>query len=207
MRPDQIEAESFRIILQELGEHHFSSQELPIIQRIIRATGDFEYARLLAFSPTAITEGVRALRAGCRVLTDVQMTAVGISQPFLQRFFGSVHCAIAESETAMLAQTEGITRAAAAIRRMSAELSGAVVALGNAPTALFEVLRLAQDEGLQPALVVGVPVGFVNAAESKAALQASNPPYITVCGRKGGSTVAAAIVNALLRLAVEEVNA
>lgn len=202
MRPDEIEGESFRIILQELGEHSFTSQELPIVQRVIHATADFDYARLLAFSPTAITEGIRALQAGCRVLTDVQMTAVGISQPYLRRFSASVHCAIADPETVALAKTEGITRAAAAIRRMSAELPGAVVALGNAPTALFELLHLA-EAGLHPALVVGVPVGFVNAAESKAALQASDLPYITVRGRKGGSTVAAAIVNALLRLAAE----
>lgn len=206
MRPDEIEGESFRIIMQELGPHSISARELPIIQRVIHATADFEYAGLLAFSPTAIADGIQALRSGCRILTDVQMTAVGISQPYLQRFGGSVRCAVSEPETAALAQAEGITRSAAAIRRLAGDLPGAVVALGNAPTALFEVLRLAQT-GCRPALVVGVPVGFVNAAESKAALQESDLPYITVQGRKGGSTVAAAIVNALLRLAAEETNA
>ncbi len=206
MRPDEIEGESFRIILQELGPHAFSARELPIVQRVIHATADFEYARLLAFSSTAIADGIRALRSGCRVLTDVQMTAVGISQPYLQRFGGSVRCAVAEPETVAMAQAEGITRSAAAIRRLAGDLPGAVVALGNAPTALFEVLRLTQA-GCRPAMVVGVPVGFVNAAESKAALQESDLPYITVQGRKGGSTVAAAIVNALLRLAAEETNA
>jgi precorrin-8X/cobalt-precorrin-8 methylmutase len=206
MRPDEIETESFRIILRELGEQHFLARELPIVQRVIHATADFEYARLLAFSPTAIEDGIRALRSGCTVLTDVQMTAVGISQAYLQRFSGSVRCAVAEPKTAALAQAEGITRSAAAIRRLSAELPGAVAALGNAPTALFEMQRLAQ-EGLRPALVIGVPVGFVNAAESKTALQESGLPYITVRGRKGGSTVAAAIVNALLRLAAEDADA
>lgn len=203
MRPDEIETESFRIILQELGAHSFSPHELPIVQRVIHATADFEYACLLVFSPTAIVAGIQALRSGCRVLTDVQMTAVGISQAYLQRFSGSVRCAIREPETTSLAHEEEITRSAAAIRRMAADLPGAIVALGNAPTALFELLRLAQEEGLRPALVVGVPVGFVNAAESKAALQQSDLSYITVQGRKGGSTVAAAIVNALLRLAAE----
>ncbi|MFZ5911317.1 MAG: precorrin-8X methylmutase [Chloroflexota bacterium] len=203
MRPEEIEPESFRIILQELGAHSFSAQELPIVQRVIHATADFEYARLLAFSPTAIQDGIRALRGGCRVLTDVQMTAVGVSPVYLERFACSVRCAIREPETLSLAREEEITRSTAAIRRMSADLPGAIVALGNAPTALFEVLRLWQEEGLKPALVVGVPVGFVNAAESKAALQESDLSYITVQGRKGGSTVAAAIVNALLRLAAE----
>jgi precorrin-8X/cobalt-precorrin-8 methylmutase len=140
-------------------------------------------------------------------LTDVQMTAVGISQVNLSQFSASVRCAIQEAETTLLAQSLGVTRSTAAIRRMSADLDGAIVAIGNAPTALFELLRLAKDEGLKPALVVGVPVGFVNAAESKAALQESGLPYITVRGRKGGSTVAAAIVNALLKLALVQSNA
>lgn len=206
MRPDEIEGESFRIILNELGRHNFSRQELPIVQRVIHATADFEYAQLLAFSATAIEDGIRALRSGCLVLTDVQMTAVGISQPYLQRFSGSVRCAVADPETTALAKEAGITRSAAAIRRLANDLPGSIVTLGNAPTALFEVLRLA-EAGHRPALVVGVPVGFVNAAESKAALQESDLSYITVPGRKGGSTVAAAIVNALLRLAAEETNA
>jgi|YNPBryBLVA2012_1023415.scaffolds.fasta_scaffold00939_6 precorrin-8X/cobalt-precorrin-8 methylmutase len=204
MRPDQIETESFRIILQELGAHSFSSQELPIVQRVIHATADFEYAQLLAFSPTAIQDGIRALRGGCRVLTDVQMAAVGISLVYLERFSCSVRCAIREPETLSLAHAEGVTRSTAAIRRMAGDIPGAIVAIGNAPTALFEALRLWKEEGLRPALVVGVPVGFVNAAESKAALQQSDLPHITVRGRKGGSTVAAAILNALLRLAAEE---
>jgi len=203
MKPDEIEPESFRIILEELGAHSFSAQELPIVQRVIHASADFEYARLLAFSPSAIADGIQALRSGCRVLTDVQMTAAGISQAHLQRFSGSVRCAIQEPETTALAQSQGITRSSAAMRRMSAHFSGAVVVIGNAPTALFELLRLVENEGLKPALVIGVPVGFVNAAESKAALQNSDIPYITVRGRKGGSTIAAAIVNALLRLAAE----
>ncbi|MFZ5820860.1 MAG: precorrin-8X methylmutase [Chloroflexota bacterium] len=204
MRPEEIEPESFRIILQELGAHSFSPQELPIVQRVIHATADFEYARLLAFSPTAIQDGIRALRSGCRVLTDVQMTAVGVSPVYLERFSCSVRCAIREPETLALVYEEGITRSMAAIRRMAGDIPSAIVALGNAPTALFELLRLAQSDGLKPALVVGAPVGFVNAAESKAALQESSLPYITVRGRKGGSTVAAAILNALLRLAEEK---
>jgi len=203
MRPEEIEPESFRIILDELGEHSFSPQELPIVQRVIHATADFEYARLLAFSSTAIENGIQALCSGCKVLTDVKMAAVGISRVHLDRVSSSVRCVIQEAETTSLAHSLGITRSTAAIRRMSEDLNGAIIAIGNAPTALFELLRLAKDENLKPALVIGVPVGFVNAAESKQALQESELPYITVCGRKGGSTVAAAIVNALLRLTLE----
>ncbi len=207
MKPEEIEPESFRIILEELGAHSFSAQELPIVQRVIHASADFEYAQLIAFSPTAIADGIRALRSGCKVLTDVQMAASGISQAHLRRFSGSVRCAIQEEETTSLAHAEGITRSTAAIRRMSADLNGAVVAIGNAPTALFELLRLVNEEGVRPALVVGVPVGFVNAAESKEALLQSGLSFITVRGRKGGSTIAASIVNALLRLAAESSNA
>lgn len=206
MRPEEIETESFRIILDELGAHSFSEQELPIVQRVIHATGDFEYASLLAFSPTAISDGIRALKSGCPIITDVQMTAVGISVPFVKQFSGSVHCAVAEPETAAYAKEHTMTRSAAAIRRLSGMMSGSIVALGNAPTALFEVLRLAEGNIL-PALIIGVPVGFVNAAESKAALTESKLPFITVRGRKGGSTVAVAIVNALLRLAAKDLHA
>ncbi|OPZ63839.1 MAG: Precorrin-8X methylmutase [bacterium ADurb.Bin478] len=154
----------------------------------------------------AISNGINAIRSGCRILTDVQMTAVGISQPYLQRFSCSVRCAVAEPETALLARQAGITRSAAAIRRMAGDLKNSIVALGNAPTALFEVLSQVQ-KGYPPALVVGVPVGFVNAAESKAALSESDLSYITVRGRKGGSTVAVAIMNALLRLTTTEAHA
>jgi len=207
VRPDEIEAESFRIILAELGPHRFTPRELPIVQRVIHATADFEFATTLVFSPSAIADGIAALRSGCPVLTDVGMVAAGISRVHLARLGGSVRCAVHEPETLALAHAEGITRSSAAIRRMAGDLPGAIVAIGNAPTALFEVLRLAAEEGLRPALVVGTPVGFVNAAESKAALAASDLPHITVRGRKGGSPVAAAIVNALMRLAPDVADA
>jgi len=201
MKPEEIEQESFRIILEEMGGHSFSTAELPIVQRVIHATADFEYARLLQFSPHAIESGVQALRAGCMVISDVQMIAAGISKPRLAKFGGEVRCLVSDPKVSTIARQTGKTRSETAMRQFGELLSGAVVAIGNAPTALFEVLRLCEEEGIQPALVVGVPVGFVNAVESKQALALSSLNFITTTGRKGGSTVTVAILNALLRLA------
>lgn len=206
MKPDEIEHESFRIILEELGPDAPAWPRLPIVQRVIHATADFEFARTLAFSPSALDDALTALRAGAPVVTDVTMVASGISRGHAGLLGCPVRCAVHDPETAALATAEGITRSAAALRRLSTELPGAVVAIGNAPTAIREVLRLA-GEGVRPAVVIGVPVGFVDAAESKDDLATSDLPFITSRGRKGGSTVAAAIVNALLRLAMEPARA
>lgn len=201
MKPGEIEQESFRIILEEMGTHSFSLAELAVVKRVIHATADFEYARLLHFSPGSIESGIRALQGGCRVVSDVQMVAAGISRPRLAQFGCQVHCLVDDQEVAEIAQQTGKTRSEIAIQQLGERLSGAVVAIGNAPTALFEVLRLFETRGYRPALVVGVPVGFVNAAESKQALSNTGLQFITTRGRKGGSTVAVAILNALLRLA------
>ena len=206
MRPDLIEGESFRIILEELGPAAPPWPRLPIVQRVIHATADVEFAERLAFSPTAIDDAVAALRAGRPVITDVTMVACGVSRGHAAGLGSQVRCAVHEPETLALARELGITRSAAAVRRLAPELPGAVVAIGNAPTALREVVRLA-SEGVRPAVVVGVPVGFVDAAESKAALAGTDLAWITCAGRKGGSTVAAAIVNALLRLATDPARA
>ncbi len=206
MRPDEIEGESFRIILGELGADAPSGPRLPIVQRVIHATADFDFAQHLVFSPTAIEDAVAALRAGHPVVTDVTMSASGMSRRHLATLGSRVVCGVHEPETAALARADGITRSSAAIRRLAPDLDGSVVAIGNAPTALREVLRLAAN-GVRPAVVVGVPVGFVDAAESKDALAATDLAWITCLGRKGGSTVAAAIVNALLRLATESTGA
>lgn len=208
MLPHEIERESFRIIQAELGPHTFSEAELAIVVRTIHATGDFDFARILHFHPQAIASGMAALRRGVTVITDVAMVQVGIAADLLARLGGRTICDIRTPEVYALAQAEGMTRSAAAMRRNAAHIHGGIVAIGNAPTALLEVLRLVREEGIQPALIVGVPVGFINAAESKAKLTqladgqtGGNVPYITTLGRKGGSTVAVAIINALLRLA------
>ncbi|MCE1252253.1 MAG: precorrin-8X methylmutase [Anaerolineae bacterium] len=201
MKPEEIEKESFRIILEELGPQTFSAAELAIVQRVIHATADFEYARLLQFSAEAITAGLNALRGGCPVICDVQMIAAGVNRQRLAAWGCQVYCAVNDPQVTDLAGLNGQTRSEVAMRLFGEKLNGALVAIGNAPTALLEVLRLNRAARILPALVVGVPVGFVNAAESKQALSRTELNFIVSTGRKGGSTVAVAILNALLRLA------
>jgi precorrin-8X/cobalt-precorrin-8 methylmutase len=201
MKPEEIEQESFRIILQELGPHTFSAAELAIVQRVIHATADFDFARSLRFSQHAIEQGIAALRSGCHLVSDVQMIVAGVNRLRLERFGCTLHCLVHAPEVIDAARQSGKTRSEVAMQQFGKLLDGAVVAIGNAPTALFEVLRLFQEEHVQPALVIGAPVGFVNALESKQALTQTSINFITALGRKGGSTVAVAILNALLRLA------
>lgn len=201
MKPEEIEKESFRIILNEMGPHSFSERELPIVQRVIHATVDFEYRELIRFSPNAIDAAIRAIRSGCRVYSDVRMIEAGISRPLMESFGCVSGCYVNDANVAETAKRDGKTRSETAMRLIGADLENAAVLIGNAPTALFEVLRLYAEERIRPAFVVGVPVGFVNAAESKLALTESGLDFISVSGRKGGSTVAVAIFNALLRLA------
>lgn len=210
MLPHEIEHESFRIIQCELGKHGFTEAELAIVTRVIHATGDFEFSRIMRIHPAAISSGVTALRGGATVVADVTMVQAGISAELLRRLGGRAVCDIRAAEVTAEARAKGETRSTVALRRNAPQLHGGIVAIGNAPTALLEVLRLVREEGIRPALIVGVPVGFVNAAESKAALAGLasenadwDPPYITALGRKGGSPVAAAVINALLRLALE----
>jgi precorrin-8X/cobalt-precorrin-8 methylmutase len=205
--PAAIAADSFAIIRAELraAGYQFDPSLAAMIERIIHSTADFEFAAITQTSPGAIEAGVRVLRSGSPVVTDVQMVRIGISAPRLAALGGEVHCFVADDLTRQRAQTSQYTRSAAGIR-LAAErglLEGSIVAIGNAPTALYEVLRCL-DEGIRPALVIGVPVGFVSTVESKEALrQVNTVPWIVTTGRKGGSTVGVAIVNALLRLAAD----
>jgi len=192
-----IEKESFRIIEEELREIRFTSRELPVVKRVIHATADFDFKDILRFSPNAIDAGIWAIRNGCNIITDVRMVETGIMRYRLKPFNASVHCFSSDADVIKRAAFENITRTAASMRKAAQYLEGSIVAVGNAPTALMELLRILNEKNIRPALVIGVPVGFVGAAESKDALMASNYEYIATCGRKGGSTVAAAIVNAL----------
>lgn len=204
VKPERIEAESFRIIEAEIGEHGFDPATWAVVRRVIHASGDFSFAENLRCGNGAIVAGLNAIRAGRNILTDVNMTATGISKNLLAQWGGRVLCGVADPEVAARARAEGRTRSEVAIRELLPENIG-IVAIGNAPTALLRVMELLGE--LPPErrldLVIGVPVGFVNAAESKELLAQQDYPFITCLGRKGGSPVAAAIVNALLRLAAE----
>jgi len=202
LNPEAIEAESFRIIEAELGPHQFSPDEFAVVQRAIHSTADFEFARTIRFSPGGIRRGIEAIRAGAMVVADVQMVQAGINKPGLKNFGGEVHCFISDDDVIADARASGLTRAIMATRKAARLFPGAIYAIGNAPTALLELVKLADEA--KPALVVGVPVGFVSAVESKDELAASSLPFITALGRKGGTPVAVSMMNALIRLAAAQ---
>lgn len=197
-----IEDQSFHIIDAEMGPHGFPPDQWSIVRRVIHTTGDFEFAQLIRIHSQAVEAGCEALRRGAAIYADTRMIQVGLSSTRL-RWFGNA-VVVPASDTAVLdmAEKEGLTRSMAAFRHAGPNLHGAIVAVGNAPTALLETLRLMEEEHLRPALVVGVPVGFVQADSAKEALwEYQAVPSITVLGRKGGSSVAVAILHALLELA------
>ncbi|MDQ7029544.1 MAG: precorrin-8X methylmutase [Ardenticatenia bacterium] len=200
-----ITAQSLAIVRQELARRQIVVPPPleAVVERVVHSTADVEYATLLRASPGAVEAGVAALRRGCAVVTDVNMVRVGISPRHTATLGARVVCFVGEPDVAQAARRAGLTRSAMGIRRAAEQglVAGGLVAVGNAPTALDELLRLV-TQGLRPALIVGVPVGFVGAAESKAALMnVTTVPWITVEGIKGGSAVAVAIVNALLIMA------
>ena len=206
--PEEIEAESFRMIEAEVGPHPWSPAEWPVVRRAIHTSADFEYARSMVFSRNAIAGGVAALKSGRGILTDTTMALSGIAKPRLAKFGIRGSCHVADPDVADSAKALGITRSILAMRKGAADSGNGIFVIGNAPTALFELIRLVREEGFHPDLIVGLPVGFVGAAESKEALlaledEAPEVPFITNRGRKGGSNVAAAVVNALLILAEE----
>lgn len=202
--PKAIYAQSFRIIAHEFGAHAYSPDELAVVWRVIHATGDFDLGRSLRFHPEAMATGIAALRAQHSIVTDVRMVQAGINRGLLDRLGVRLHCLIDDPEVARIASGEGVTRAMVAMREAWAKVGpNAIMVVGNAPTALIELIRLAAAGPPLPDLIVGVPVGIVSAAESKAWLHQSTavPPYITNVGTKGGSAVAAAVINALAILA------
>jgi len=200
-QPMEIENRSFEIIAPYLANLNLNDAETKIYSRIIHAAGDVEYAPIIKISATAIDSAKAAILRGANIFTDVEMVRTGINKRALKKFGGEVFCKVADDEIKEIALREKITRSMAAMRNFGEKLNGAVVAIGNAPTALFEVLRLIHEENILPAVVIGVPVGFVGAADSKAELLAQDKvPFITVTGTKGGSPIAVAAVNALLYL-------
>lgn len=204
MKPQQIEDLSFKIIEDEAGDHGLDDAQWPIVRRMIHTSADFEYIKTIRFHPQAIEKGLAAIKSGCRIFTDTNMARVGIRKKEITSFGGRVDCLIADEKVAAKAKAEGTTRALAAVDLAGEFLDNGIYVVGNAPTALLRLIELIQKKTVTPALVVGFPVGFVNAAESKQALLDVDIPFITNVGRKGGSNIAAAIVNALAIMAAAE---
>ena len=204
MKPEQIEQKSFEIIDKEAGNHHFSPGQWPIVRRMIHTSADFEYMESIRFHPEAVRAGINAIRQGRTIFTDTNMLRTGVRQRDLDRFDTLAKCLMADPKVARMAADKGATRAKVAVDAAADEMAGGIYAVGNAPTALLRLIELIKAGKAVPALVIGLPVGFVNAAESKAALLEVDIPYITNVGRKGGSNVAASVVNALILLALEE---
>ncbi|MHB0981250.1 MAG: precorrin-8X methylmutase [Thermoleophilia bacterium] len=202
-RPADIEGKSFEIIEGLLPDLPLTSNERTVAIRVVHATGDPSLASQLVFSPGAVEQGIQALKAGAPVVCDVNMVRSGLA-PSLRRLGVEVHCLVDTAETAALAQAQGVTRSVAAFRTAREWLDGAVVVIGNAPTALLEIVRMNREEGVRPALVVGVPVGFVAAAESKDALVTSPLAHVTLPGLRGGTPIAVAATNAIARLAASD---
>jgi len=203
MKPGDIERLSFQIIETEAGPHRFPPDQWSIVRRMIHTSADFEYIETVRFHPDAVAGGISAIRNGCTIVTDTNMARVGMRKKELSRFGVAVKCYISDPAVSETALINGTTRAKAAVDRAAEEISGGIFVVGNAPTALLHLIDLIQQGKIHPALIIGFPVGFVNAAESKAALLKQPLPYITNVGRKGGSNIAATIINAMVILALE----
>ena len=201
-----IEDESMRIIENEIGDHPYNEQEWPIVRRVIHSTADFDFARdnKIIFHKDAIKNGLEALKNGSSIVVDVNGIIGLLNKQNPKDFGNDVICNISEPSLMEAAKKEGKTRAQMSMRIAKEEINGGIVAIGNAPTALLEVMQMIREGYTKPALVVGIPVGFISAVESKEELAKMNIPFITNQGRKGGSSSAAAIVNALYKLLRQE---
>ena len=199
VKPMDIEKRSFEIITQLLGDTPMEPENAPVIKRVIHTSADFDYAQNLVFSPGAVQIGLEALKSGCDIVTDTQMAKAGINKTALGKLGGTVHCFMSDEDVAREAKQRGVTRATVSMERAAALDKSCIFAIGNAPTALIAIKELMDNGKLHPALIIGVPVGFVNVVESKERIiKAAAAPYIVARGRKGGSNVAAAICNAML---------
>ncbi|WP_025682316.1 precorrin-8X methylmutase [Paenibacillus maysiensis] len=202
VQPQEIEGKSFEMITEELGEHPFTEAQYPVVQRVIHASADFELGRSMVFHPKAIEAGVAAIRAGQQVVADVQMIQAGLSKDRIRQFGGDVHVYISDPDVMEEAKRLNTTRAIISMRKAVQAGEGGIYAIGNAPTALLELIRLVKEGAAKPGLVIGMPVGFVSAAESKDELRKLDIPFITNIGRKGGSTIVVAALNAISLMAV-----
>lgn len=196
--PMEIEKRSFEIITELLGERVLDPENEAVIKRVIHTSADFDYADTLAFSEHAVSKGIAALRSGCDIVTDTQMAKAGINKRILESLGGEVHCFMSDPDVAAEAKSRGVTRAMVSMEKAAKLLKPCIYAIGNAPTALFTLRKLLDAGKLNAVLIIGVPVGFVNVVESKELILNADIPYIVARGQKGGSTIAAAICNAML---------
>lgn len=199
--PGEIEKRSMEIIESELGDvSHLSESEKLVLKRVIHTTADFDYCRNLKFSANAVELGKDALKNGAVIVTDTNMALSGISKQATEKFGCKLYCFMGDKDVAQKAKESGVTRAVISMEK-AADMFGrenVIFAAGNAPTALIRIHELIQEGRIKPSLVIGAPVGFVNVEQSKKLIMGDDVPYIVAEGRKGGSTVAAAICNALL---------
>ena len=198
VKPRDIERRSFEIITEELGDKKLDPEKELIIKRCIHTSADFEYADSLCFSEGAVEKAMEALKNGACIVTDTQMGRSGINKRALARYGGEVYCFISDEDVAETAKKNGTTRATASMDKAAEMKKPLIFAIGNAPTALVRLYELMEEGKINPALIIGVPVGFVNVVQSKELIMESKAPYIVAKGRKGGSNIAACICNALL---------
>lgn len=200
VKPMDIEKRSFEMISEilEADGIMLEPENEAVIKRVIHTTADFEYVKNLVFSENAVQKGIEALKGGCDVVTDTQMARSGINKTALSKLGGEVHCFMSDEDVAAEAKECGTTRAAVSMEKAAKLKKPLIFAIGNAPTALIKLDELIKSGRIAPKLIIGVPVGFVNVVESKELIMNSAVAHIVARGRKGGSNVAAAIVNALL---------
>lgn len=196
--PMDIEKRSFEIITSELGDRQLDERLAPIIKRVIHTTADFEYADTLCFSEGVLDKAIEAIKNGACIVTDTQMAKSGINKKVLAQYGGEVYCFMSDEDVAKMAKENKTTRATACMDKAAATGKDLIFAIGNAPTALVRLYELINDGKLDPKLIIGAPVGFVNVVQSKELIMETDVPYIIPRGRKGGSNVAACICNAIL---------
>lgn len=198
VKPMDIEKRSFEIITELLGDTPIDPENELVVKRVIHTSADFDYAKNLYFSASAVKKGIAALKNGCDIVTDTQMAKAGINKTILGKLGGQVHCFMSDEDVAAQAKARGVTRAMVSMEKAASLQKPLIFAIGNAPTALVAIHELMEVGKLHPALIIGVPVGFVNVVESKELIIESGADCIVARGRKGGSNVAAAICNAML---------
>lgn len=198
VRPRDIERRSFEIITEELGDRKLDADKELIIKRCIHTSADFDYADNLCFSEGVVEKAIEAIKNGACIVTDTQMGRSGINKKALAKYGGEVYCFMSDEDVAKTAKENGTTRATASMDKAAAMNKPMIFAIGNAPTALVRLYELIQEGKIHPALIIGVPVGFVNVVQSKELIMETDVPYIVARGRKGGSNIAACICNALL---------